>query len=136
MPNRAPHGFTLIEMMVALVVLSLAGLALIRLESAVAHSAATLDASAMAQIVAHNIAVEALTDAQPPTLGVAEGFEDNGGRRWHWRRTTAPIGDAGVLSIEVRVGDEARSGLGRLLVVRPPAPRRAPVSTPQPGLAT
>lgn len=133
---RRTRGFTLIEMMVALAVLSFAGLALIRLESAVARSAATLDASAVAQIVARNIAVEALTDAQPPTLGAAEGVEENGGRRWRWQRTVAPIGDAGALRIDVRVSGENGAGLGRLMVVRPPPPRRAPNEASQPGLAT
>ena len=64
--RSAQQGFTLIEMMVALAVFSLAALALIRLEGASFRGAATLDRVTMANIVARNVAVDALTDAKPP----------------------------------------------------------------------
>jgi general secretion pathway protein I len=63
-------GFSLIEMMVALAVFSLAALALIRLEGAIIRSAGTLDRTMIAQIVARNVAVETLTDPQPPVRGM------------------------------------------------------------------
>ena len=72
-------GFTLIEMMVALAVFSLAALALIRLEGATIRGAATLDTTLMAQTVARNVAFDALTDARPPTIGTATGI------RAEWR---------------------------------------------------
>src|SRR4051794_5736947 len=60
--RREQGGFTLIEMLVALAIFSLAALALLRLGGATATNSARLGSQAMAQIVARNLAVEVLTD--------------------------------------------------------------------------
>lgn len=112
------RGFTLIEMMVALAVFSLAALALIRLEGATIRGAAILDSTLTAQMVARNIAIEAMTDAKPPTLGIAKGVEQNGGRAWSWTRTTRPTADPRIVRIDVEVADAAGSRQGHLTVVR------------------
>ena len=85
-PATAERGFTLLEMLVALAVFSLAALALVRLQGVTLHTAADLDSKAMGQIVARNLMVEVQTDPAPPSLGSEEGDVDNGGRRWHWTR--------------------------------------------------
>jgi len=115
-------GFTLIEMMVALAVFSLAALALIRLESQTIRTTATLDDMMVAQMVARNVAVEALSDAQPPTNGTSTGSEQNGGRTWTWTRIVQPLGDQGALRISVDVGGATGNALGHLIVMRPPPP--------------
>lgn len=112
------RGFTLVEMMVALAVFSLAALALIRLEGATIRGAATLDTTLMAQIVARNVAVEALTDARPPAIGTATGIERNGGKAWGWTRVTQPTGDIRILRIDVTVADASGRTAGHLSVVR------------------
>ncbi|WP_010186820.1 type II secretion system minor pseudopilin GspI [Sphingomonas sp. PAMC 26605] len=112
------RGFTLIEMMVALAVFSLAALALIRLEGATIRGAATLDTTLLAQTVARNVAIEAMTDARPPTLGTASGVEQNGGRAWSWTRTVQPTGNVRVVRIDVMVRDPAGRNAGHLTVVR------------------
>ncbi len=119
--NRQPQaGFSLIEMMVALAVFALAAMALIRLEGAIIRSASSLDRTMMAQIVARNVAVETLTDAQPPVTGISNGVEENGGRSWNWQRIAAPLGDQGAVRVDVTVSDTTGTALGRLTVVRPP----------------
>ncbi len=133
--SAGSSGFTLIEMMVALAIFSLAGLALVRLEGATIRSAAILDGTMMGQIVARNVAVEALTDARPPTAGNVGGTETNGGRSWRWQRVAEPIGDQGAMRIDVSVTDAQGSTVGKLIVVRPPAtpprqPRVAPGQVP------
>ena len=115
------RGFTLIEMMVALAVFSLAALALIRLEGATLRSTGILDETLTAEMVARNVAVEALTDAQPPPAGAASGSESNGGRRWAWTRRATPLGDAGALRIDIAVAPEAGRPIAHLMVVRPGA---------------
>jgi len=117
-PRRASRGFTLIEMMVALAVFSLAALALIRLGGATIRGASILDSTLTAQMVARNIAIEAMTDARAPTIGIAKGVEQNGGKTWNWTRETRPTGDSRIVRIDVEVMDAAGSRQGHLTVVR------------------
>lgn len=126
MADRRQQGFTLIEMMVALSVFSLAALALIRLEGATIRSTATLDRTVIGQIVARNVAVDALTDARPPATGTLTGIERNGGRDWTWQRVTAPLGDQGALRIDVSVTDADGDPVGHLTLVRSPTAAREP----------
>ena len=112
------QGFTLIEMMVALAVFSLAALALIRLEGATIRGASILDSTLTAQMVARNVAIEAMTDARAPTIGIAKGVEQNGGKAWTWTRETRPTGDSRIVRIDVEVMDATGSRRGHLTVVR------------------
>ena len=136
MARASQRGFTLIEMMVALAVFSLAALALIRLEGASFRGAAAVDRSLLAGIVARNVAVEALTSAKPPVLGTTQGDDANGRRNWRWTRTVSPVGDGDrVLRIDVTVAD-AGGTAGKLTVLRddpPPQPAPTPTPTPTPS---
>ena len=98
---RREEGFTLIEMLVALAIFSLAALALLRLSGATATNSARLADQAIAQIVAENVAVETLTDPGPPPIGTQAGQAVNGGRRWSWTRTVTRSPEARILQIEV-----------------------------------
>lgn len=97
------RGFTLLEMLVALAVFSLAALALVRLQGVTLHTAADLDSKAMGQIVARNLMVEAQTDPAPPSLGSDEGDVENGGRRWHWVREVKATNDKRLLQVSLAV---------------------------------
>lgn len=90
-------------MLVALAIFSLAGLAIVRLQAVSARSAYDLRERTMAQVVAHNLMVERLTDPEPPTLGSTSGTESNYGRDWAWRQGVAPLQDGGLLAITIRV---------------------------------
>jgi len=118
--SDSERGFTLIEMMVALAVFSLAALALIRLEGATIRSTGILDETLVAQMVARNVAVEALTDAQPPPLGTTSGAVANGGRNWTWTRNAHALGDAGAIEVDIGVAPGAGAPIAHLMVVRPP----------------
>lgn len=104
-------GFTLVEMLVALAVFSLAALALLRLEGATVSNTARLQEQAMAQIVARNIAIETLTDPVPPAFGRAAGQLVNAGRNWSWSRLVdrSPEPRIQMITISVRsqIGPEA-----------------------------
>ena len=110
--RRAEAGFTLIEMLVALAIFSLAALALLRLGGATATNSASLADQAIAQLVARNLAVETLTDPQPPAFGASQGDAVNAGRRWRWTRTVSRSPEARIQQIEITVQPEA-GGPGR-----------------------
>ena len=111
-------GFTLVEMLVALAVFSIAALALVRLQSVSLTGTATLQDQAVAQIVARNVAVEAVTDPRPPTLGVARGISANGGRSWTWVRRTALSPEPRILRIDVLVVGTVARPAARLTMFR------------------
>lgn len=113
------RGFTLIEMLVALAIFSLAALALLRLGGATAASSHRLEVQGIAQIVARNIAVETLSDPAPPTLGTISGIALNSGRRWNWTRTTRPSPESRIRMIEIAVeSEDGGPGRARLTIFR------------------
>jgi general secretion pathway protein I len=118
MAERREAGFTLIEIMVALAVFSLAVLALLRVETLTVRGAATVDTVMLARIVAGNVAAEAVTDARAPAIGRATGTEANGGRRWRWQRDVAGTPDPSVVRIDVAVADERGTIQARTVAVR------------------
>ncbi|KQT33017.1 type II secretion system protein GspI [Sphingomonas sp. Leaf412] len=117
--------------MVALAVFSLAALALLRLEGQTIRSTGMVRATLLAQMVARNVAIDAVTAAQPPTRGATQGVEQNGGLPWRWTRIVEPIGDGDVQRIDVTVADAGGAMLGRITMVRPPPPPFASVGTGQ-----
>ena len=103
--RSAEHGFTLIEIMVALAVFALAALALVRLESATVRGAGVIDETLAAAMLARTLTAEAATDARAPAVGRAAGQSSNGGRSWRWTRAVERTDDARVLRIDVAVSD-------------------------------
>ncbi|EQA99306.1 hypothetical protein L288_19950 [Sphingobium quisquiliarum P25] len=101
--GKKEQGFTLLEMLVALAVFSLAALALVRLQGVTLRTAADLDSKALGQIVARNLMVEVQTDPAPPSLGKEEGEVENGGRRWRWSREVKAMDDKRLLQVDLTV---------------------------------
>ena len=116
--NRRDAGFTLIEMLVALAIFSLAALALLRLQGATVTTTSQLQDQALAQIVARNIAVEALTDPAPPTMGNLAGETVNAGRRWRWVRSTGASPEPRIQQIAIQVRSLEGPASANLLVFR------------------
>ena len=101
--DRREGGFTLVEMLVALSIFSLAALAVLRLQGAVASNSAILQDRSLAQIVAANVAVETVSDPTTTTLGEERGETVNGGRTYSWVRTTRRSPEPRIQQIEIRV---------------------------------
>lgn len=116
--DPSEEGFTLIEMMVALAVFSLAALALLRLEGATVSSTAALQDQTVAQIVARNIAAEVLTDPVAPSYGQTGGQVVNGGRPWSWTRVTARSPESRIQQITIQVQGGAGPARAALVVFR------------------
>lgn len=107
-------GFTLVEVMVALAVFSLAALALVRLQGVTIATTAQLDERLLGGIVAQNQATEALLLA--PTPG--RGEEMAGGRRWRWQRQVRATADPRLLRIDVLVTDSDGRPAGSATLLR------------------
>lgn len=118
MSRSAEHGFTLIEMLVALAIFSLAALALLRLEGATLFSTQRLADTTIAQIVARNLAVGLLTDPLPPAFGTEQGEVSNAGATWRWTRQTRRTDDVRIVRIDLAVADAAGRPMTRLSVAR------------------
>jgi general secretion pathway protein I len=116
--DRREAGFTLIEMLVALAIFSLAALALLRLEGATVKTTAGLQEQGIAQIVARNIAVEALTDPIPPARGAVRGETVNAGQTWQWLRITGASPEPRIQQIAIQVRSADGQGNASLVVFR------------------
>lgn len=101
-------GFTLLELLVALGVFSLAALALVNLTSESVRSQARVETRALGGIVADNLAVEASIGPVPP-LGRTDGSLGLAGREWRWTREVAGTDDPDIrrVTVEVSTGGEA-----------------------------
>ena len=116
-PDRE-SGFTLVEMLVALAIFSLAALALLRLVGATVSNTALVREQAVAQIVARNVAVETLSEPVAPAFGEASGSEVNGGRQWQWLRRTGRSPEPRIQMIEVVVLSDAGREAARMTLFR------------------
>ncbi len=115
---RRANGFTLLEVMVALAIFSLAALALIRLQAFSIRSAADVVGHDMAWQVARNRGAELLSDSAAPVLGNTQGSENFGGRIFQWTQTAKKTDDAQIVRIDILV-ESADGGRALLKVARP-----------------
>lgn len=115
----AEHGFTLVELMVALAVFSLVALTLLKLQGSIVRNSGEIGDRAVGQIVAHNLAVQTLTDPGAPAIGEEQGSEANAGRNWRWVRETSTTADPKLVRIDIAVLDDSGRPAGRLSLARP-----------------
>jgi general secretion pathway protein I len=109
------HGFTLIEVMVALVIVAFGMGAVLAALSSAAGNIAALHDKTLAQWIALNQVADTRLNLQAPTAGSSEGdIKAFGNGDWHWRQDIVAVPSIpGVLEIIVRVqrtGSSASSG--------------------------
>ena len=113
--RREPHttagGFSLIEMLVALAVFSLAVIALLHLAGQNTRAAAAIEERVIAGVVADNRAVEAVL-AGPGELATEEtGAETCGDRAWQWTRRVQATDDSGIVRVLIAVSPAGTHGV-------------------------
>jgi type II secretion system protein I len=99
------YGFTLIEVMVALVIVAFGMGAVLAALSSAAGNISALHDKTLAQWVALNQVADTRLSLQVPSTGTSEGdVKAFGNANWHWRQDIVPVPSIpGLLEIVVRV---------------------------------
>lgn len=119
--NKPEQGFTLIEMLVALAIFSIAALALMRLDIyAIAQTSAIADAR-LADIVARNEAALATTDPAL-TLGESRSTVTNGGSTFDVVRRITPTPDKRLMRVDIAAVQHGGRGRAVVTTVKRVAP--------------
>jgi general secretion pathway protein I len=105
--STAPHapvdGFTLIEVLVALAIVTLGMAALLGTLNSAAGTAGYLQDKTLAEWIALNQVSKVRLSAQGPSKGTSDGEVDYAGRKWKWSQVVDDMPIPGVLSIVVKV---------------------------------
>lgn len=96
-------GFSLIEVLVALAVFSMAVIALMSAEAEAVRTTAILQDIVYAEIVAENRMVETVTAPVTPQLGFTSGTETVAGTVLEWTRNIRESGQPDVVMIDIAV---------------------------------
>ena len=108
---RAAGGFSLLEVLVAFVILSLVATALFGLFSGALNNATAADGYSRAVLIAESVLAEAAA-AQPLRAGEAQGALDDG--RITWRTSVAPYDPPDVNADLARMSDAMPTRLYRV----------------------
>jgi general secretion pathway protein I len=100
---RAIRGFTLLEVLVAILLLSLALTAVVRLAGREARATAHLRDTTFAQWVAANALAETRLADAFPAVGRREGETLLGNRRWRWQLDVQGTDEPSIRRLEVQV---------------------------------
>jgi general secretion pathway protein I len=100
---RRSGGFTLIEVLVALAIVTFGMAALLSALSSSADSVAYLRDKMFAEWVALNRIEEVRLALRRPTKGESEGEAEMAGRRWRWRQEVNETEIKGMMRIDVSV---------------------------------
>jgi general secretion pathway protein I len=105
-------GFTLIEVLVALVIVALAAAAAMEAISGASDETVILRDRSFAQWIALNRIAEQRLEAARPANGDTRGVVEYAGRRWQFKQTIGPteLGLPGIRQIEVSVRLVPESG--------------------------
>jgi general secretion pathway protein I len=112
-------GFTLLEVLVALAVFSLAALALLRLQGASIATATRLDEKLIAAIALENRAAEFTLQIPAPAYGTTSGQTNIARRPLTWTATVERTPDPALQSINLAIIDASGGVLASQTLIRP-----------------
>lgn len=106
--GRADAGFSLLEVVVAIMVFSLGALAAMNVLGEDARSAEANERRMIASIVAENRLTEAMAPTRAPAIGVSRGTESSLSRQWNWQVNVSASPDPRMVRIDVSVQEAGR----------------------------
>ncbi len=101
--QRRDRGFTLVEVLVALGVLSIAVLALLNVQGVSASLSSAVRDRLFAEIIAENLLVEAVAAPVELPLGETNGETEIAGQAWVWSRAVSATSDRDIKRVDVAV---------------------------------
>lgn len=115
---RTHHrGFTLVEVLVALIIVALGSAAMLSALASSARAAERIRERMIAGFVAMNRLTETRLEPEFPGVGRREGEIEMGGSRWAWQEEVVRTPIEGVLQITVRVRGNDPTTPGRTSAV-------------------
>ncbi len=99
-------GFTLLEVMVSLLILTVALSAIITVGSSRAETLIELRMQNRALIVANNVLGKYTDIGQPISVGVIDGKQTNGNIDWNWQLTVSPTNNDSIYRMDVKVSKD------------------------------
>lgn len=100
------RGMTLLEVMLALVILAGAGLAVMKSASESLNNQAYLQDKTMALWVASNYLVDLKLQKKWPSTSWQSDTEEFAGRTWFVRYQAVQTGDSNFIALDIKVSDE------------------------------
>jgi general secretion pathway protein I len=96
-------GFTLLEVIVSLLILTVALSAIITVGSTRAETILELKQRNRALLVADNVLKKYTDIAQQVSVGVIDGKQENGSLDWYWQLTISPTNNDNIYRMDVKV---------------------------------
>lgn len=101
--SRSDAGFSLLELLVAVAVLSLAAVTMIENQAGSARMTTRVQTQALAAIVAENRLTLLKTQVEAPRAGSKTGTDEQLGVEFHWQEEVRVISGSDMLALNVLV---------------------------------
>lgn len=113
------RGFSLVETVAALGILSLAAVPLMQLASEAVQNTSRLESRLLARTTAENVLARTMTDPEPVELGQTAGTEVQLGRTYAWTLIVYPTEQPSLVRLEVQVQEAGREQtLARVMTLK------------------
>ena len=106
MRRRTEKGFTLVEVLAALLIFSTAILGLMHAGTENIRAMSALEQKQIAGIIADNQLILALNNNEPLRRGTRQDVSKMAGRDWHWQILTQETGQAGFYKLTISVRED------------------------------
>ncbi|MCF6281045.1 MAG: type II secretion system minor pseudopilin GspI [Candidatus Polarisedimenticolaceae bacterium] len=106
LPYRQSKGFTLLEVLISLAILTIALGAIVQTTGNSTNNLTHLVNKSFAHWVALNKATELQIEEQWPTAGNQSGEYEMANRAWHWQVKISETNDINVRKMEISVSEE------------------------------